>query len=79
MLAEGLAAEGMDARDWQLAEKAIFLKAEPGRTRFARFETKTVQRQKFRRCASLRGSVALARRLRNKKKKSRNGSLIQVR
>jgi hypothetical protein len=47
MPAEGLAAEGMDERDCQLAEKAIFLKAEPGRTRFARFETKTVQRQKF--------------------------------
>lgn len=47
MPAESLAAEGVDERDCQLAEKATFLKAEPGRTRFARFETKAVERPNF--------------------------------
>jgi hypothetical protein len=63
MPAEGLAAEGSDERDCQLVEKAIFLKAEPGRTRFARLETEGCSETEIGPGASLRGSGISAKRL----------------
>ena len=63
MPAEGLAAEGFDERDYQPAEKASFLKAEPGRTRFARLETEGRSETEIRPGASLQGSAASAKRL----------------
>lgn len=63
MPAEGLAAEGFDERDYQPAEKASFLKAEPLGGRFARLETEGCSETDIGPGASLRGSGASAKRL----------------
>src|SRR5690606_12672333 len=69
-------AEYIVQRPAKLPGKVGSCKAEPGRTRFARLETEGRSETEIRPGASLRGSAASAKRLRNKKKKAPNGSLI---